>query len=651
MRQKLFLVAAGLIAVGLIWHFRPIHVDMANDGPTASWLDYGNDRGGSRFSPLTQITKENVRHLEIAWEFHTGDVSDGTDNSITPTTFENTPILVRDTLYVASPFNRLFALNPETGEQKWVYDSKLDLSAKYGQSMVCRGVSYWEAPDGSGRIFMGTNDARLIAIDADTGKACDDFGKSGTINLKEGPGGERWFGEYQVTSPPAIAGDLVIVGSAISDSHRVDAPSGVVRAFDVRTGKLVWDWDLRPPNYDPSPDMVSDGGYMLGTPNVWAPMAVDEERGLLFIPTGNAAPDYYGGKRNGADFYGSSVVALRAATGDVVWHFQTVHHDLWDFDAPAQPTLVDIVREGETIPAVIQATKMGFLFCLNRETGEPIYGVEERPVPQSTVPGETTSPTQPFPIKPPQLVPNSLKAEDGWGLFGLGKAGCQERIASMHSEGMFTPPQVEKWTLMYPGNAGGSNWGGIAADPDRQIVIANLMDLPWGVTLIERDHVEEWRERYPDDELSEQDGTPYAMMRTRVLSSLGLPCNPPPWGTLAAVDLVSGEILWQEPFGTVRDLAPVPIPIKYGVPSLGGPIITASGVVFIAAAMDDYLRAFDIETGEELWKGRLPAGGQATPMTYRINSDGRQYVVIAAGGHARAGSRLGDSVVAFALPE
>lgn len=652
MFRKVFVVGAIIVAGALLWSIRPVHVDLAHDGPTAGWTDYGNDRGGSRYSPVTQITKENVKHLEIAWEYRTGDVSDGEGPDIeSATTFENTPILVRDTLYIATPFNRIIALNPETGEEKWVFDSKLDMSGNYGQTMVCRGVSYWEGADGEGRIFMGTNDARLIAVDADTGKPCENFGDAGTIDLKKGPGGEDWFGEYQVTSPPAIAGDLVVVGSAISDSQRTDAPSGVVRAFNVRSGKLSWDWDLRPPNYDPPADMISEGGYMLGSPNVWAPMAVDEERGMIIVPTGNPSPDYYGGMRDGADYYGSSIVALDSKTGAVKWNFQTVHHDLWDFDVPCQPTLVDVQYNGETIPAVIQATKMGLLFCLNRETGEPIYGIEEREVPQSNVPGEETSPTQPFPIKPPPLVPSELAADDAWGLFGLGKAGCRDFLESMHFEGMYTPPQLEKLTLMYPGNAGGSNWGGIAVDPERQIVISNTMDLPWGVTVIERDNIPDWREKFPDAEFSMQTGTPYAMMRVRVLSSLGLPCNPPPWGTLAAVDLKSGEILWQEPFGTVRDIAPVPIPIKYGVPSLGGPITTGSGLVFIGAALDDYLRAYDIETGKELWKGRLPAGGQATPMTYRLSDAGKQYVVIAAGGHARAGSTLGDSVVAFALPE
>lgn len=656
--KRKFLIRLGIAALAAwlgwyAWEHRPIHVDISMDGPTADWRHYGNDRGGSRYSPLTQINRENVQYLQVAWEYHTGDVSDGKGDAVeSATAFEATPILVRETLYVPTPFNRIIALDPETGAERWAYDPHIDLSGDYANQLICRGVDYWESPEGEGRLLMGTNDGRLVAIDADSGKPCPKFGEAGQVDLKSGSGEERWLGEYQVTSPPVVAGDVAVVGSAVGDNARVDAPSGVVRGYDVRTGELVWAWDLRPPDYEPPEEMLSQDGYMLGTPNVWAPMAVDEQRGLVFIPTGNPAPDYYGGNRDGADHFGSSVVALNAQTGEVVWHFQTVHHDLWDYDVPAQPTLVDIEYDGKTIPAVVQATKMGFLFCLNRETGEPIYGVEERPVPQSTVPGEQTSPTQPFPIKPPQLVPDDLKSEDGWGPLGIRADECKQLLASMYFDGMYTPPQLEKLTLMYPGNAGGSNWGGVAADAERQIVIANVMDVPFATALIKRENLDAWREDYPDEEFGGQEGTPYAMLRMRVLSSLDLPCNPPPWGTLAAVDLTAGELLWQVPFGTIQDLAPAAVPnIKYGVPNLGGPIVTGSGVVFIAAAMDNYLRAYDIETGNELWKGRLPAGGQATPMTYRLRPDSKQYVVIAAGGHARAGTKLGDSVVAFALPE
>lgn len=624
------------------------------EGPVGDWVSYGGNKSGDRYAPLTQLTPENVKYLEVAWTYHTGDFSSGSKEIPSTSAFETTPILIDSTLYFPTPFNRIIALNPETGQEKWTFDPKIDLKGHYANQLICRGVSFWKEkncvqPPCQRRIFMATAEAELIAVDANTGKICADFGSNGRVDLTDGVGEQRFKGEYQVTSPPVIAGNFAIVGSAVSDNMRIDAPSGVLRAYDVYSGKLAWSWDLRPPVDSLRKDQLSDGGYLLGSPNVWAPMAVDEERDLVFVPTGNPAPDYYGGVRNGIDYYGSSIVALKASTGEIVWHFQTVHHDLWDFDVPAQPTLTHIPKDGKLIPAVIQATKMGLLFCLNRETGEPIYGVEERPVPQSDVPGEQTSPTQPFPIKPPPLVPHELSADDAWGPLGM-SGECEELIKELHWEGVYTPPKLGKPTLMYPGNAGGSNWGGIAADPNRHIVVANVMDMAWKVTLIPSSEYEQARKDNPGVEIAPQYGTPYALKREMLVSSLELPCSPPPWGSLAAVDLKTGDILWQNPLGTVRDIAPVPLKIKLGVPNLGGPIITASGLIFIAATMDDYIRAFDIHTGKQLWEARLPAGGQATPMTYRVDKSGKQYVVIAAGGHGRAGTKLGDAVVAYALP-
>ncbi len=628
-------------------------------GPTAEWVDYGNTAGGDRYSPLTQITPQNVEQLEIAWTYHTGDVSDGRGEVRSGSTFEATPILVDGTMYVCTPFNRVIALDPETGEERWTYDPKTDLSGSYGNQLVCRGVSTWldpgveetESAPCRRRIFTATNDARLIALDAADGAPCEDFGAAGVIDLNAGVGEALWLGEYQVTSPPAIAGELVIVGSAVADNVRLDAPSGVVRAYDVRSGELRWAWDLAPPMEVPDALYAAETGYMLGTPNVWAPFSVDEERDLLFVPTGNPTPDYYAGQRNGSDYYGSSVVALRASTGEVVWHFQTVHNDVWDYDVPAQPTLTNIQREGRAIPAVVQATKMGILFTFDRVTGEPLFPIEERPVPQSTVPGEKTSPTQPFPVKPPPLVPHELSLDDVWGLTPWDRKGCRRKLEAAHYEGIYTPPELRQGTINYPGTAGGSNWGGVAVDPERQVVIANVMNLAWVVSLVPADEFDETRRANPGVEFGPQRGTPYGMRREMLMSTFDLPCNPPPWGTLASVDLGTGDILWQVKLGTIRDLAPIPIALKVGVPSLGGPIVTASGLVFIGAAVDDYLRAFDTETGEELWRGRLPAGGQATPMTYRISETGKQYVVIAAGGHGRAETTLGDAIVAFALPD
>jgi quinoprotein glucose dehydrogenase len=556
---------------------------------------------------------------------------------------------VDGTLYLCTPFNRVIALDPERGRERWKFDPQIDRRANYANQALCRGVAAWRdagaAPDATcaRRIFSATNDGRLFALDAASGRPCAGFGAGGEVELKLGVGEQKWPGEYQVTSAPQVVGDLVAVGSAVSDNQRLDAPSGVVRAYDARSGALRWSFDVAPPGH-PRP---ADGSYVRGTPNVWAPMSADPARDLLFVPTGNPASDYYRGEIPQLDHYGSSVVALRASTGEVVWHFQTVHHDLWDYDVPAQPTLMELRRDGAALPALIQPTKMGHLFVLHRETGAPLLPVEERPVPQDGAPGEKLSRTQPFPLKPPPLVRSRLRPEDAWGLTPLDRRWCRDRIAALRSDGIFTPPTLQG-SVMYPGNAGGSNWGGVAVDPERQLVVANVMDLPWTVRLVPGEDVERLRRENPGKEIAPQKGTRYGMWRETLLSPLGLPCNAPPWGELMAVDLASGDVRWRVPFGSVRDISPIPIPWKPGVPNVGGPLVTASGLVFIGAAMDDYLRAFDLESGAELWKARLPAGGQATPMTYRAG--GRQFVVIAAGGHSRAGTTIGDHVVAFALP-
>jgi quinoprotein glucose dehydrogenase len=412
-------------------------------------------------------------------------------------------------------------------------------------------------------------------------------------------------------------------------------PRGIVRGYHARSGALLWSWD------------PIEGVKNSGAANAWSILSADPERGLVFVPTSSPSPDYFGGERPGDDRWANSVVALRAATGEVAWAFQTVHHDLWDYDVPAQPTLVTLARDGQDIPALLQTTKTGNLFVLHRETGEPLFPVEERPVPRSDVPGETSWPTQPFPTRPPPLVPQRLAADDAWGLTPWDRARCREQIASLRNEGIFTPPSLQG-SIVVPAISGGSNWGGLAVDPGRGVAFANTTRLAFFVRLVRRaDYVDEDTDRV---ERAAQSGAPYGMERGPLLSPLGLPCNPPPWGALAAIDLGRGEILWEVPLGTVPDDFPVPLPIHLGLPNLGGPLATAGRLVFVAAAMDDYLRAFDAETGEELFAGELPAGGQATPMTYRVRANGRQYVVIAAGGHGRLGTRRGDSVVAFALP-
>ncbi|HZM90026.1 MAG TPA: pyrroloquinoline quinone-dependent dehydrogenase [Blastocatellia bacterium] len=629
----------------------------ATSGPPASdWPAYGRDPGGSRFSPLKQINRANVKNLKVAWVYRTGDLSDG-QNARSSSAFQCTPLLVDGTLYLATPFNRVVALDPLTGKERWVFDPKIELKRPYDNQLNSRGVSTWLDPqrkDGEPcrrRILMGTNDSRLIALDAATGKRCEDFGAGGDVDLAGGVSvSTRNPGEYAVTSPPAIINDLVVVGAAIGDNNRVTAPSGVVRAYDVRTGKLRWAWDPIPPNFKKTD--TSDAGYQLGTANVWSIISVDQARDLIFLPTGNTSPDYYGGERKGSDFYSSSVVALRGSTGRVVWHFQTVHHDVWDYDIPAQPALITLMRNGREIPAVAVATKVGHLFVLHRETGKPLFPVVERPVPQNGVEGEQLSPTQPFPVKPRALAPQSLKPDDAFGLTEADKKACRDQIASLRNDGVFTPPSLQG-TSVYPGDVGGMNWSGMSFDPQHALLITNTNRLARAVTLIPRkDFLPEQAAKLrgnPLAELARQEGTPYLMKREIMIRvPLLVPCTPPPWGTLVAVDLNSGEVRWEVPLGVMPELADRPDAAKWGSLNLGGSIVTAGGLVFIGAARDNYLRAFDVETGVEVWKGELPAGGQATPMTYQAG--GKQFVVIAAGGHGRLPSKRGDHVVAFALP-
>jgi len=457
------------------------------------WTSYGRDPGGERFSPLSQINRENVKNLKVAWTYRTGDVA-AKGKTRSTSAFQMTPIMVEGTLYLTTSFNRVMALDPKTGKELWNYDPKIDLQRGYGNQLNSRGLSTWVDPKlGRSvpcrrRILIGTNDARLIALDAATGKPCADFGENGQIDLAKGMGvSKRNPGEYAVTSPPTVIKDLVITGAAINDNSRVHAPSGAVRAFDVRSGKLRWAWDPVPPNYGKSgtTNPKSEGGYYLGTTNVWSIISADVKRDLIFLPTGNTSPDYYGGQRNEIDYYSSSVVALRASTGKVVWRFQTVHHDVWDYDIPAQPALITIRKNGKRIPAVAVATKMGHLFLLHRETGKPIFPVEERKVPQDGVTGEKLSATQPFPTGPPPLVPQYLKPEEAFGLTDADRNSCREQIKSLRNDGMFTPPS-EKGSLIFPGDVGGMNWSGVSFDAKNNLIITNTNRFARIVQLIPR---------------------------------------------------------------------------------------------------------------------------------------------------------------------
>lgn len=627
-----------------------------SDEGTTDWGWYGGDAGGNRYAEAAQIGPGNVDQLAIAWTYRTGELGAGFARA-DKLAFEATPILAQGALFLSTPTSIVIALDPATGHERWRYDPQIPRDVRYSEA-TSRGVSSWLDPtaDSDGicaqRIFIGTLDARLLALDGRTGKPCADFGAQGAVDLTQGIRLTH-RGNYLVTSPPAIWRDVVITGSAIGDNGGVELERGVVRAFDARIGTLRWSWNPIPLDeaLAQSQGWSARNAQRTGAANAWSILSVDAGRGLVFVPTGSASPDFFGGERPGNDSYANSLVALRADTGEVVWHQQLVHHDVWDYDVAAQPMLVDIEREGKLIPAVVQATKTGMLFVFDRETGQPVFEVSERPVPQSDVPGEAVAATQPFPATPALVSHAAVTEQDAWGLTFYDRGKCRDLIRKYRSEGIFTPPSL-RGTILSPGYAGGVNWGSLAFDSERQLVVAAVNHLPMVVTLIPREQFDPDKQSvaYPDSEFAGQKGTPYGMRREPLMSPLGLPCTPPPWGTLAAVDLKRNTIRWQVMLGSTRDKTPWFVPsATLGMPNLGGPIVTAGGIAFIGAAMDNYLRAFDIDTGRELWKGRLPAGGQATPMTYEI--DGRQFVVIAAGGHGGLDTTRGDYVVAFALPE
>jgi quinoprotein glucose dehydrogenase len=651
------LIVITFIALGL-WKARPhgfAVADTAKEG--GDWPAYGRDAGGARYSPLSQINRGNVGRLKPAWTYRTGaeEVKAASSNNAA---FEATPILVDGLLYLTTPYNRVIALDPATGRERWTYDPQVPLDRRYSE-LTSRGVSAWPAADdkrtnkikAARRIFLATIDARLIALDAATGKPVSGFGENGQVDLTREV---RVFdrGDYQVTSPPAVIGGLVVVGSSIGDNRGVVLERGVVRAYEALTGKLHWSWDPIPKDErDPArKTWAGESATKTGAANAWSIISADPDRDLVFVPTGSPSPDFYGGERKGDNRYANSVVALKASTGKVVWHFQVVHHDLWDYDVPSQPMLINLRRNGREIPAVAVGTKMGLIFVLDRRNGKPVFPVEERPVPQTTIPGEETSPTQPFPKLPRPLVPHRLKPEDVWGLNDKDRDWCRERVASLRNEGIYTPPSLEG-TLAIPGNGGGMNWSGMSFDPARNLLFTNTNHLPFVVKLIPRDEYNEMRETSAlnrfKGEFGRQTGTPYAMYRERLFAPSGVPCFAPPWGRLTAVDLTTGEIRWERPFGEVPQLAPSGKAAGFGSFNLGGSMVTAGGLVFIAAAMDEKLRAFDVETGKMLWEGQLPASAQAAPMTYAAG--GKQFVVICAGGHGRIGTKRGDYVVAFEL--
>ena len=603
--------------------------------PAADWPAYGRDPGGSHYSPVNQINRDNVRDLKAAWTYRTGDL-EPKGRTYAKAAFEATPIVVGGVMYVVTPHGKAIALDPATGAERWTFDARVDRNAGYSE-VASRGVSFWRdngAAAGAGcaeRIFYGTIDARLIALDARTGRPCADFGKGGQLDLAVGVGA-RHEGDYQLTSPPAIVGDVVVTGSSVGDNTYRDMDRGTVRGFDARTGKTIWSWE------------PIDPALGSGAANAWSVISADTKTGLVFVPTGSASPDYFGGLRKGDNRWANSVVALEAATGRFVWGFQVVHHDLWDYDVASTPLLFDFRRDGKTIPAVAVTSKMGLLFALDRRTGKPLLPVEERPVPRSGVPGEESSPTQPFPATE-ALAPQRLTPAEAWGRTEEERKWCAERIASLRHEGIYTPPSLEG-SLVTPGNMGGVPWGGPALEPERGWLIVNTNRLPAVVRLIPKDDFKTVRadaaKNRMTGEFSPQRGAAYGMYREFLRSPSGLPCSPPPWGALAAVDLSTGKKRWEVALGS---MAPGE---ATGSINVGGPLVTGGKLVFIAATLEEKFRAFDVENGRELWSVELPAGGQATPMSYTIN--GKQYVVLAAGGHGKAGNKQGDYVMAWALP-
>jgi quinoprotein glucose dehydrogenase len=619
-------------------------------GPTSGWSFYGGNEGGTRTSPLTQITPENVGRLKVAWTYRLGEFQSKSQHPLEA--IEATPIIAEGKLYVCSNTSKIAALNPETGAEVWTYDPNIDGTGYWLHN--CRGVSYYhdrQAASGAAcasRIIAGTLDGRLTALDAATGKPCEDFGEHGQVDLKKDLGSVN-PGEYSLPSPPVIIGDRIVTGAGVLDNTRADIAAGVIRAFNARTGALEWAWNpLMPGKTDA--DLAPPGEkYARGTTNSWSVLSADSERGLIFIPTGNTSPDHYGGLRNGLDYYSSSVVALKAETGEVAWHFQTVHHDLWDYDVPAQPVLFDFPVDGGTKPAVAVATKQGNIYILNRETGEPLVPVEERPAPQGALPGDTVSPTQPFPANPAYVLhPGKLTEDDMWGFTFWDRNKCREEFRKYRNDGLYTPPSTQG-SILFPYTNGIMNWGSVSVDPARNILVVNTSRILSQITMVPREEAE--AQMAKGAFFQQAKGTPYAVFNLPILSPLGAPCNPPPWGTLTAIDLKAGKRLWDITLGTTRDVAPFPIWLPLGSPSLGGPVTTASGVTFIAATMDNFIRAFDTATGKKLWQARLPAGGQATPMTYRLREDGKQYVVIAAGGSKFLRTKTGDYLIAYALPD
>ncbi|MDA8679071.1 membrane-bound PQQ-dependent dehydrogenase, glucose/quinate/shikimate family [Luminiphilus sp.] len=641
---------------------------LSSEGKLPQWTHYGASADGDSYSAADQINRTNVDQLEPAWTFHTEE------DAATQITFQSTPIEIEGDLFFCSPSNRVFSIDGDTGAENWSFDPQVNREKI--PFFVCRGVSHHRSQRAdsvcASRLLMGTVDDRLLALDSKTGTPCPDFGVDGEVDLTTGLG-TVMPGHHYVSSPPAIIGDIAVVGSFIMDNQSTQQPPGVVRAYNVHTGELVWAWDVL---HETAHARLKEGeSYPLNTANVWSVISADEALGLVYLPTGNVPPDFFGGFRSAEqDRYPGSIVALDAATGNVRWSFQTVHHDIWDYDIGAQPVLLDFpLEEGTSAPALITATKWGDVFVLDRRTGEPLTEVIEKPVPQNPVEGEFLSPTQPFSVGFPSFAPADLSEEKMWGSSVFDQLWCRIAFKKRRYEGLFTPQSLQG-TIQNPGNFGAVDWGSVSIDSERNLMLVNSTGMPFLQVLYTREQADElgfslWGSDLDDAADDENSGgmvsaaadvegaayplkgTPYGITSNPFLSPLGFPCHQPPWGELTAVDLTTRSVLWKRSIGTTDGHAPFGLAFPTGVFNLGGTAVTRGGLTFVSGTIDNFLRAFDTETGAELWRGRLPAGGQAGPMTYVSPKTGKQYVVIPAGGHVSMQTDLGDAVVAFALPE